>query len=218
VPSGLLFDLDGTLADTAPDLAAALNAVLRAEGRSALPLEVIRPHVSHGAPRLVRLGFGSELPDDEFERLRTQLLDAYAGAVCEETRLFEGIEDVLRHLESAGIPWGIVTNKPGWLTEPLLDAMGMLTRVRSLVSGDTLPRRKPHPDPLLLAASQLGVEAQDCVYAGDAQRDIDAGHAAGMFTVAVTWGYIPEEEEPDRWGAHRLINEPGELLEVMIDL
>ena len=218
MPSALLFDLDGTLADTAPDLAAALNAVLRAEGRSALPLEVIRPHVSHGAPRLVRLGFGAEIPEDEFERLRTQLLHAYAGAVCEETRLFEGMEEVLRHLESAGIPWGIVTNKPGWLTEPLLEAMGMMPRVRSVVSGDTLQRRKPHPDPLLLAASQMGVEPQHCVYAGDAQRDIDAGHAAGMYTVAVTWGYIPEEEEPGRWGAHRLIRQPGGLLEIMTGL
>lgn len=217
MPSGLLFDLDGTLADTAPDLAAALNVVLRAEGHSALPLDVVRPHVSHGAPRLVRLGFGTELRDDEFERLRTQLLDAYADALCEETKLFEGMESVLRRLESAGIPWGIVTNKPGWLTEPLVEAMGIMARVRCLVSGDTLPRRKPHPDPLLLAASQLGVDAADCVYAGDAQRDIDAGHAAGMYTVAVTWGYIPEEEEPGCWGAHRLISEPEELLEVMID-
>lgn len=215
MPRGLLLDLDGTLADTAPDLAAALNAVLEEEGRSPLPFPQIRPHVSFGAPRLVRLGFGDDLSDDDFQHLRGRLLSHYAEGLCRETRLFDGFDAVLERLEHGGTPWGIVTNKPGWLTLPLLEAMGLLHRVSSVVSGDTLARRKPHPDPLLHAAAEMGVAATDCVYAGDARRDIEAGTAAGMLTVGVTWGYIPEEDPPHAWGAAHLITHPSELIDVM---
>lgn len=217
MPKALLVDLDGTLADTAPDLAAALNAVLEEEGRQALPFQQIRPHVSFGAPRLVRLGFGEELSDPEFERLRDRLLAHYSRDVCRETRLFEGFDAVLEHLESSGIPWGVVTNKPGWLTQPLLEAMGLHRRVRSVVSGDTLARRKPHPEPLLHAAAEIGVIAEECVYAGDARRDIEAGQAAGMLTVGVTWGYILEDDPASDWGAARVIDHPLELIALMAE-
>jgi len=215
LPGGLLLDLDGTLADTAPDLAAALNAVLEEEGRSPLPFPHIRPHVSFGAPRLIHLGFGADLPDDEFQRLRARLLDHYASGICRETRLFAGFDAVLESLEKIGTPWGIVTNKPGWLTIPLLEAMQLNHRASSVVSGDTLSRRKPHPDPLLHAAAEMGVAAEDCVYVGDARRDIEAGMAAGMITVGVTWGYIPEGDPPHEWGASWLITHPSELIDVM---
>jgi len=217
LPKALLLDLDGTLADTAPDLAAALNAVLQEEGRRPLPFHEIRPHVSFGAPKLVRLGFGADLTAEEFERLRGRLLEHYARGVCEETRLFDGFEAVLAHLESLGIPWGIVTNKPGWLTDPLLEAMGLHRRVRSVVSGDTLARRKPHPEPLLHAAAEIGVGAGECVYAGDARRDIEAGQAAGMLTVGVSWGYILEEDPVGAWGATHVIDHPSELIAVVVE-
>lgn len=212
---GLLLDLDGTLADTAPDLAAALNAVLREEGRDPLPFDRVRPHVSFGAPKLVRLGFGEALAEEEFQRLRGRLLDHYSRGVCVETRLFDGFDLVLEELETRAIPWGIVTNKPGWLTAPLVEAMGIGARAGSVVSGDTLERRKPHPDPLLHAAGELGVAAAECVYVGDARRDIEAGHAAGMLTVGVTWGYIPDEDPPGYWGATHVIGHPSELIAVM---
>lgn len=215
MPAGLLLDLDGTLADTAPDLAAALNAVLQEEGRSPLPFAQIRPHVSHGAPRLVHLGFGSDLGDIEFQRLRERLLAHYSEGLCRETRLFDGFDAVLEFLERGGTPWGVVTNKPGWLTLPLLEAMGLRDRASSVVSGDTLARRKPHPDPLLLAASEMGITATECIYAGDARRDIDAGAAAGMITVGATWGYIPDEDPPHAWGATHLIAHPSELIDLM---
>lgn len=215
MPTGLLLDLDGTLADTAPDLAAALNAVLQEEGRSPLPFAQIRPHVSHGAPRLVHLGFGSDLADAEFQRLRERLLAHYSEGLCRETRLFDGFDAVLEFLERGGMPWGVVTNKPGWLTLPLLEAMGLRDRASSVVSGDTLARRKPHPDPLLHAASEMGVTATECIYAGDARRDIDAGAAAGMITVGATWGYIPDEDPPHAWGATHLIAHPSELIDLM---
>jgi 2-phosphoglycolate phosphatase len=217
LPKALLLDLDGTLADTAPDLAAALNAVLQEEGRRPLPFHEVRPHVSFGAPKLVRLGFGEDLAAEEFERLRGRLLEHYARGVCEETRLFDGFEAVLAHLESLGIPWGIVTNKPGWLTDPLLEAMGLHRRVRSVVSGDTLARRKPHPEPLLHAAAEIGVGAAECVYAGDARRDIEAGQAAGMLTVGVSWGYILEEDPVGAWGATHVIDHPSELIAVVVE-
>ena len=215
MPKGLLLDLDGTLADTAPDLATALNAVLREEGLEPLPFEHIRPHVSFGAPRLVRLGFGEDLVAEEFERLRGLLLEHYSRGVCLETKLFDGFEMVLEELESRSIPWGIVTNKPGWLTTPLVEAMGIGHRAGSVVSGDTVERRKPHPDPLLHAADELGVAAAECVYVGDARRDIEAGLAAGMLTVSVTWGYIPDGDPPASWGATHMITHPAELIAVM---
>ncbi|HID49921.1 MAG TPA: HAD family hydrolase, partial [Chromatiales bacterium] len=147
----VLFDLDGTLADTAPDLAASLNAVLEANGRSPLPFETIRPAVSHGGMALIRLGFGLEPAHPDFDPLRQQLLRQYAGHIAVHTRLFPGMEEVLEHIEQSGMNWGVVTNKPGWLTRPLLEALDLMQRAACVVSGDTLAERKPDPAPMLHA-------------------------------------------------------------------
>jgi phosphoglycolate phosphatase len=209
---GVLFDLDGTLLDTAPDMAGALNRLLVDEGMEALPFERIRPHVSHGALRLVRLAFGE--PDKErFERLRARFLDLYRARIAVHTSLFDGFDVVLDTLEAAGLRWGIVTNKPGWLTAPLLDAFGLAARSGCVVSGDTLAERKPHPMPLLHAASLLGLEAHECVYMGDAERDVQAARNAGMIPLVAGFGYLDAGEDPSVWQPDAVFDRPTELLE-----
>ncbi len=208
----LLLDLDGTLLDTAPDMGGALNRLRAEHGFEPLPAERIRPVVSHGAMRLVSLGF-PEASGAEFERLRLRFLDLYAERIAEGTRVFDGIEPVLAALEARDIPWGIVTNKPGWLTTPLLEALGLASRPACTVSGDTVAERKPHPLPLLHAASLIGIAAERCVYAGDAERDIQAGRAAGMTTVVAAYGYLSAEDEPARWQADGIVGSPDELLD-----
>jgi len=207
----VLFDLDGTLADTAPDLADALNAVLVNNGKAPLPFEKIRPVVSHGGIALVRLGFGIEPEHPEFEPLRQQLLQIYASGIANKTQLFPGMTDLLNSIESAGMNWGVVTNKPAWLTDPLLDALQLSQRAVSIVSGDTLAERKPHPSPLLYACKQAGSQGFECVYVGDAERDIVAGHKAGMKTIVALFGYIDTEDRPDTWGADALLESPQEI-------
>ena len=209
----VLFDLDGTLADTAPDLADALNAVLLNNGKDALPFEQIRPIVSHGGMALVSLGFGIEPEHPEFEPLRQQLLEIYASGIANKTRLFPGMSELLDCIESAGMNWGVVTNKPAWLTDPLLDALQLSQRAVSIVSGDTLAERKPHPSPLLYACEQAGSQGFECVYVGDAERDIVAGHKAGMQTIVALFGYIGTEDRPDTWGADVLLESPQEIRE-----
>jgi len=209
----VLFDLDGTLADTAPDLADALNAVLLNNGKDALPFAQIRPMVSHGGMALVSLGFGIEPEHPEFESLRQQLLQLYAGNIANKTRLFPGMAELLNSIESAGLNWGVVTNKPAWLTDPLLDALQLSQRAVSIVSGDTLAERKPHPSPLLYACEQAGSQGFECVYVGDAERDIVAGHKAGMQTIVALFGYIGTEDRPDTWGADILLESPQEIRE-----
>lgn len=207
----VLFDLDGTLLDTAPDLAAALNALLARHGRPALPYARIRPQVSHGGAALVRLGFGIDPRAAGFEPLRQALLDLYHANVARETRLFDGMEALLGRIERAGMRWGIVTNKPGWLTAPLLRALGLDQRPACVVSGDTLPERKPHPAPLRHAAALMAGTPSRCLYIGDAARDIAAGRAAGMATLAALYGYIPDDEDPERWGATAAVATPAEI-------
>jgi len=211
-PSALLLDLDGTLLDTAPDMGGALNLLRAEHGLEPLPGEVIRPVVSHGAMRLVALGF-PEATGDEFESLRLRFLELYAANLAVGTRLFPGFEAVLDQLEARRLPWGIVTNKPGWLTDPLLAALGLDRRAACAVSGDTLAERKPHPLPLLHAARLVGVDPGRCVYVGDAERDIQAGRAAGMTTVVAAYGYISDGEDPRAWQPHGVVNSPDELLE-----
>lgn len=208
----VLFDLDGTLADTAPDLANALNAVLEANGREPLPFAAIRPAVSHGGMALIRLGFGIEPEHPDFEPLRRQLLDHYAAHIADETRLFPGMERVLTQLETEGRRWGVVTNKPGWLTEPLLGKLGLLPRAACVVSGDTLPERKPDPAPLHHACRLTGSHAAECVYVGDAKRDILAGRQAGMPTLVARFGYLAADDQPETWGAHGLVDRPDDIL------
>jgi N-acetyl-D-muramate 6-phosphate phosphatase len=209
--AAVLFDLDGTLADTAPDLAAALNAMLRDDGRDPMPFELIRPWVSWGALRLIRLGYGDALDPARVKELRVRFLACYEAGLCRESRLFPGIPEALAALEAAAVPWGVVTNKPGWLTEPLLAALGLGDRAGTVISGDTLPFSKPHPMPLLHAARELRVPASRCVYVGDNVRDIEAGRAAGMYTIAAAWGYIPADDDPAAWQADRVVCTPAAL-------
>lgn len=209
----VLFDLDGTLLDTAPDLANALNAVLEMNGRSPLPFAQIRPVVSHGGRALVELGFNLEPHDPGFEPVRKQLLDYYQEHIAEETTLFPGMDQVLKFIEQHGLNWGVVTNKPGWLTRPLMDALKLSRRAAGIVSGDTLNERKPHPAPLLHACDIIGTRPEHCLYVGDARRDIEAGHNAGMPTLVAMFGYLLEEDEPETWGANALIHHPSEILD-----
>ncbi|MDH5436057.1 MAG: phosphoglycolate phosphatase [Gammaproteobacteria bacterium] len=208
----VLFDLDGTLADTAPDLAAALNKVRAEEGLPPLPYETIRTEVSHGSVAITRIGFDINEADVEFERLRKRLLDIYVDNLCVETKLFPGMDVVLEKIEASGMNWGVVTNKPAWLTDPLLDQMGLTQRAACIISGDTTNNRKPHPEPLLLACNQAGSEAHQCLYVGDAVRDIEAGKNAGMQTLIAMFGYIGVNDKPETWGADGMIHTPEEIL------
>lgn len=211
LPGAVLFDLDGTLLDTAPDMIAALNALRRAEGLTELPYEQLRCHVSHGAIRLVERGFQLQ-PGPRFEELRLRFLDLYRQDLAVGTRLFDGLEEVLDALEALRVPWGVVTNKPGWLTEPLMAAVGLASRAGCVVCGDTLPERKPSPAPLLHAAAQLRTAAASCVYVGDAERDVQAGRAAGMRTLVAGFGYIAPDEDPGTWQADGIVGRPDDLL------
>lgn len=209
---GVLLDLDGTLLDTARDMAHALNRLRVAEGLGELPFSTIRPLVSHGAPRLIRFAFGE--PDAAYyESLRTRFLDFYRTALAVHTRLFAGFEEVLAAIEQAGLRWGIVTNKPGWLTDPLLAELGLAPRCGCVVSGDTLTERKPHPLPLLHAAALLGLEPRQCVYLGDAERDVQAARNAGMIPLVAGFGYLNEGEDPAAWCAEAVLGRPRDLLD-----
>ena len=208
----VLFDLDGTLVDTAPDLASALNRTLVSHGRQALPFETIRPSVSLGGVAMVKLGFNLEETDPEFTPLRNEFLAIYRDNLSRHSRLFPGMEQVLTRLEEMNASWGIVTNKPGWLTNPLMQALSLDTRTDCIVSGDTLEQRKPHPAPLLHACELLQSNPEDTVYVGDARRDIEAGASAGMTTLVAAYGYIDTNENPADWGADGLVDSPEEIL------
>lgn len=206
----VLFDLDGTLVDTAPDLARALNYVLEKHGQSPLPFEKIRPVVSHGGIALITLGFGKEHP--EFETLRQELLDYYRDNIADHSTLFEGMPELLELIETRKLNWGIVTNKPDWLTDPLLDELQLSNRSITTVSGNTLEHRKPHPAPMLHACKEAGSESHECLYIGDAQRDIEAGKNAGMKTAVAMFGYIGEDDQPENWNADMLFHTPGDIV------
>ncbi len=210
-PSKVLFDLDGTLLDTAPDLAWAVNQVRAANGLCALEFERIRPHVSHGSIALTKIGCNAGEGSHEFEQFRLAVLEIYSTNVARETRLFEGMEELLDDFDSRSIPWGIVTNKPGWLTDPLLQQLNLLSRASVVISGDTIPEKKPHPAPLLLAAARMRAAPQQCVYVGDAKRDIAAGKSAGMYALAALYGYIGADDTPSDWGADAFVRSPLEV-------
>ncbi len=209
----ILFDLDGTLADTAPDLAHALNTLLAEEQRAPLPLGLIRPVVSHGSPGLLKLGFGLGPQDPAYARLRERLLAIYAAHLCEHTRLFPGMPELLRALAQRGLNWGIVTNKPAFLTEPLVAQLPLPSAPACIVSGDTTTNRKPHPEPMLLACARAGSQPAECLYVGDAARDIAAGREAGMTTLVALFGYIGENDHPHTWGATGMVTDPLEVLD-----
>jgi phosphoglycolate phosphatase len=208
----VLFDLDGTLADTAPDLAAALNRLLAEHGRPPVPLERTRPVTSSGARGMLRVGFGIDPHDPGYDSLRTRFLDLYAERVCGETRLFDGIAELLAALDQRGLAWGVVTNKPERFTVPLLEALELRARAACVVGGDTTDRAKPHPEPLLHAVRTLGIVAARCLYVGDDLRDVQAARAAGMHVVAAAYGYLGDEGDPASWGADAVIAHPVEVL------
>lgn len=214
----VLFDLDGTLVDTAPDLACALNAVLQQQQLEALPYSVIRPIVSNGAEALIKLGFGTELPDEQYQTIKSNFIRYYQHNIATQSILFAGMEAALRHLENAEIPWGIVTNKPEYLTRPLLEKMDLYQRAGCIVCGDQVNNPKPHPEPIYLACQQLGVLPNNAVYIGDAERDIRSGRLAGLKTIACAYGYIPETDDINNWQADSIMQDSSELLEWVLTL
>jgi 2-phosphoglycolate phosphatase len=207
----VLFDLDGTLLDTAQDFHESLNDLRAEEKLAPLSFETVRAQVSHGGHALVRLGFG-KLDPDAHEAMRVRLLNIYRKRLAKHTRLFEGGDEMLDAIENRGLAWGIVTNKPGWLTDPLLAEVKLNARARAVVSGDTLPERKPHPLPLLLAARTLGVDPRECVFVGDAERDAQAAQSAGMYSVIAGFGYIGDGDRADEWFQHGWLDTPLDLL------
>jgi len=214
MPKAVLFDLDGTLADTAPDLAAAVNRLRADQGLEPMPLAQLRPFASAGARGLVHAGFGVKPGDSEYASLREAFLEFYAERPCVETRLFPGIAELLEECARRSIAWGVVTNKATRFTERILSALGLAPHC--VVCGDTTPHLKPHPAPMLLAAEQLALPAKDCLYLGDDLRDIQAARAAGMRAVAVGWGYHhPEQGGPATWQAEAVIAQPGDLLRLL---
>ncbi len=205
----VLFDLDGTLADTAPDLAAAVNQMRAQRNLTLAPYESLRPHASAGARGLLAAGFGIKPEDDGYEAMRLEFLSNYEQAICQHSVLFDGVADLLGMIAQRHLAWGIVTNKAARFTQPLLPLLG-LQNAHCVVSGDTTPHSKPHPAPLLEAARALNVAPQDCCYLGDDLRDIQAAKAAGMHSIAVTWGYCGQTE-PQQWQADLLLHKPAEL-------
>jgi phosphoglycolate phosphatase len=208
----VLFDLDGTVLDTAPDMVGALNRLLEEHALAPLPFDEVRSAVSHGAARVVKTGF----PHAEAEHLaalQQRFLEIYRGALCLETRLFAGMDEVLNTLTSWRMKSGIVTNKAAWLTDPLLTGLGIRERFACVVSGDTLAERKPHPLPLLHAAALADVRPGECVYVGDAQRDVQAAHAAEMPALVANYGYLRADEDSTVWGGDGYLNRPLDLLD-----
>ena len=208
----VFFDLDGTLADTAPDLALALNLLLQEEGRAALPLAQIRPHVANGTRAMLALGLGITPDEPGYHALAARFLAHYAGHLSVGTRLFHGLPQVLDTLDSRRIRWGVVTNKAQRFTLPLLQDLGLDRRCVVKVCGDSTPTPKPHPAPLLLACEQAGVVPGQCLYVGDDERDISAGRAAGMHTVAALWGYPGDRQATRAWEADHYLATPQDLL------
>jgi len=208
----VLLDLDGTLADTAPDLTRALNRLLEERGRSPVAPERARVVTSSGARGMLRVGFGIDPQHPEYDELRARFLDLYAERLCEATRLYDGMSELLVTLERRCIPWGVVTNKAERFTAPLLAALELGSRAACVVGGDTVGRTKPHPEPLLHAARNLGLPPSHCLYVGDDVRDVQAARAAGMPVIAAAWGYLGEEGDPVTWRADAVIAHPLEVL------
>jgi phosphoglycolate phosphatase len=208
----VLFDLDGTLVDSAPDLAGAANELRQAHGLQAIPFEQLRPMVGSGARGMLNAAFGIGPGDPQFDLLRTDFLARYEARILRETRVFVRMESVLLALERRGLPWGIVTNKIARFSVPLVEGLGLMSRCAVLVSGDSTPHAKPHPQPLLEAASRLGLAPQRCIYIGDDRRDVEAGRSARMPTLAAAWGYLGRDESVHDWNADAVLAHPDELL------
>jgi 2-phosphoglycolate phosphatase len=210
---GVLFDLDGTLIDSAPDLAGAANRLRADHGLEPLPLEALRPMVGSGARGMVGVAFGVAPGEPRFEALRDAFLAHYEAGLLERTGPFDGVADLLSALEAAGIAWGIVTNKATRFTVPIVAGLGLAQRAGVVVCGDTTPHSKPHPEPLLHAARALGVAPEHVAYVGDDLRDAQAARAAGMPMLAATWGYLGQGEPVHDWGADALVDAPSQVLD-----
>jgi phosphoglycolate phosphatase len=210
--AAVLFDLDGTLIDSAPDLASSVNAMRLHRKQPALPYEALRPHAGSGARGMLAAAFGVGPMMTEYEALKAEFYGLYAERMLEQTRLFDAVADLLDVLDSRRLPWGIVTNKALRFAQPGAQALGLLQRAQALVAGDSTPHTKPHPEPLLEAARRMGLAPETCVYVGDDPRDMHAGRAAGMATLAAAWGYLGADSPPQAWGADRVLDHPIELL------
>lgn len=211
-PPLVLFDLDGTLLDSAPDMLGAINVLREEHGRPAMSLDELRPHVSRGGRAMLAAGF-PDLDEDARLALLPPFLAHYERALVQHGGAFDGIEELLGAIEAEGARWGIITNKPEYLARLLMPLLGWETRSAILIGGDSLPERKPHPLPLLHAAQTLFVAPEDCVYVGDDQRDIEAARAAGMRSIVALWGYRTAEDDPRAWGGDLLVECPRDLLD-----
>ncbi len=211
----VFFDLDGTLVDTAPDLGHALNLQRARHGLAPLDKDIIRPQASHGARGLLSLGFGLRPEDPQFGPMREEFLQLYADNLSRHSHAFDGVLDLLTELEHRGIDWGVVTNKPARFTEPLLSMLDLADRAACIVSGDTCPLPKPHPCPLLYAAEEAGRAPGECLYVGDAARDVEAAVAAKMPALVALWGYLGQADQPQSWGALGLVASPAQILDYL---
>ena len=209
--STVLFDLDGTLIDTAPDMAAALDILCAEEQQAILPYSEVRPVVSNGSIALVTLAFGADLDEQTLERLKTRYLEIYQDNLAVHSKLFDEMDQLLHQLEKNDIKWGVVTNKPGWLTEPLMESLGLTQRAACIVSSDSTVNRKPHPEPMYYACKLTETRPEECVYIGDARRDIEAGQNAGMKTIIAEYGYIGDWEDTSDWQADHHIQSPSQI-------
>jgi len=214
--SAILFDLDGTLLDTANDLGAALNYVLSKYNMAEVSKELFRPVASDGAKGLLQLGFGEHLIDYDYETLRYEFLNYYQENMAVHTCFYPGIEDLLVNLIDNNIPWGVVTNKPIGLTLDLLTQFSIFSHCQSIIGGDSLKEKKPHPAPLLYACKEMNVDASRCVYVGDAIRDIEAGNAAQMYTVIAQWGYILDKNSCRNWQSDLIAVDVKEILKIIL--
>ena len=211
----VLFDLDGTLIDTAPDMAAALDILCDEEQHARLPYSDVRPIVSNGSVALVKLAFGDDMDVQTLERLKKRYLEIYQQHLAVHSQLFEEMDKLLLQLERNGIKWGVVTNKPGWLTEPLMESLGLHERAACIVSSDSTNNRKPHPEPMFYACKLTNAQPDECIYIGDARRDIEAGHNAGMKTIIAEYGYIADSENTEDWRADHSIQSPSQILSLI---
>jgi 2-phosphoglycolate phosphatase len=211
----VLFDLDGTLIDSAPDLGAAVDKMRTARGLTSLSLEHYRPMAGAGARGMLGLAFGMAPEHPDYEAMKEEFFVNYESCMTERTRIFDGVVSLIDSLVAQGLPWGVVTNKSNRFTDPLTAAMPLFSTAGAIVSGNTTPHAKPHPEPLFEAARRMSVDPSRCVYVGDDERDIVAGLAAGMGTVAATYGYLGQQTDISQWNAHLHIDSPMDLLKFL---
>lgn len=213
----VLFDLDGTLIDSAPDLAAAADKMRTDQGMSSLPYELYRPMAGAGARGMLKVAFDITPEHPNFMAMREEFFTNYEVAMTNRTYVFDGVDDLIEHLQLRQMPWGVVTNKMARFTDPLTATMPLFATAHAIVSGDTTPHAKPHPEPLFEAARRLGLPPEVCLYVGDDERDIVAGRAAGMLTVAATYGYLGEKSNVSAWGADLSVDSPNKLLQLLAE-